>query len=291
VFLFLLLAGCASPGGAPGGQVTTATDDLGRNITLEGCPQRIVSLAPSNTEILFALGLGERVVGVTEYCNYPPEALEKEKVGGFSTVDLERVLALEPDLVLASTQTGEETVQKLEEMGIPVAVLDPDGLEGVLEDITLVGRLTGTDEQATALTGDLRARMDAVRERTRGLERPAVFYVVWHDPLMGAGSGTFIADLIETAGGENVARDMEGYQTMSLEVLIERDPEVIIASTGPGQHAAYDWVLGEERLKGVRAVRLGRVHAVDQDLVSRGGPRIVDALEDFAEFIHPELYE
>lgn len=291
VALLLLSAGCVvQESTAVKGVHVQAVDDLGRNITLEEYPERIVSTAPSNTEILFALGLGDRVVGVTEYCDYPEEAVGKEKIGGFSTVDVERVLELVPDMVLASTKTGAENIEKLEELGVTVVVLQPKNVAGVLEDIKLVGKLAGVEDRADSLESAMKDRIEAVQKETQDLEKPKVFYVVWHDPLMSAGSGTFISDLIGMAGGANIAQDMEGYKTISLEAVVDRNPDVIIASTGPGQHSTYDFVIEEELLKDVSAVKNGRVYAIDKNIVSRAGPRIVDGLEEFAGFIHPEAY-
>ena len=289
--LVLLLAGCTA-------QTDTAvkeapiqiTDDLGRNVTLEEHPQRIISTAPSNTEILFALGLGERVIGVTEYCDYPEEAREKEKIGGFSTVDIEMATALNPDLILASEKTGLENIEKLEELGMTVVVLQPENVDGILEDIRLVGKITGEEARAAELAGDMENRIKNVQENTKSLEKPEVFYVVWHDPLMSAGSGTFISDLIDMAGGTNIAHDMEGYKAMSLEVVVERDPDIIIIPTGMGKQPIYDFVVAEERLGDVSAVKNERVYKIDQNIVSRAGPRIVDGLEEFAKYIHPEVH-
>jgi iron complex transport system substrate-binding protein len=265
-------------------------DDFDRNVTLDKYPQRIVSTAPSNTEILFALGLGERVIGVTEYCDYPEEAKEKEKIGGFSTVDIEMTAALNPDLILASEKTGIENIEKLEELGMTVVVLQPENVDGVLHDIRLVGKITGEEARAEELAGDMENRIKNVQENTKGLEKPEVFYVVWHDPMMSAGSGTFISDLIDMAGGTNIAHDMEGYKAMSLEVVVERDPDIIITPTGMGEQPIYDFVVAEERLFDVSAVKNGRVHTIDQNIVNRAGPRIVDGLEEIAKYIHPEVY-
>ncbi len=289
--LILLSIGCITPADRASEEASIlAVDDLGRNITLEKYPERIVSTAPSNTEILFALGLGDRVVGVTEYCDYPEEAKEKEKIGGFSTVDVERIMALNPDLVLVSEKTGDENIEKLEELGMPVAVLQPKNVDGILDDIRLVGKITGTEDRANELEAEMKGRIDAVRQKTQDLEKPGVFYVVWHDPLMSAGSGTFISDIITIAGGVNIAQDMEGYKTISLEAVVDRDPDVIIASTGPSQHSTYDSIIEEERLQAVSAVKNGRAYKIDKNIVSRAGPRIVEGLEEFAKFIHPEIY-
>ncbi|MBU2560282.1 cobalamin-binding protein [archaeon] len=287
--LVLLFAGCMSqPESLQEEGKVQIIDDLGRNITLEKYPERIVSTAPSNTEIIFALGLGDRVVGVTEYCDYPPETKEKEKIGGFSTVDIEKITSLSPDIIFAAELTGMENIEKLEELGITVVVLQPKDVEGILNDINLVGKITGAVNEAAALESDMRGRIEAVRTKTQSLDKPEVLYIVWHDPLMAAGSGTFISDLVDMAGGVNVAGDMDDYKAVSLEVVVDRDPAVIITTTGMGEQPIYDFVVNDERLSQVSAVKNGRIYKIDQNIVNRAGPRIVDALEEIAGFIHPE---
>lgn len=288
VAMALLFAGCTGTSSIEKEGPITITDDLGRNITIETYPQTIVSTAPSNTEILFALGLGERVVGVTEYCDYPAEANELPKIGGFSTVDLEKITSLNPDIIFAAELTGIENIKRLEELGMTVVVLQPKNVEGILRDIRLVGEIAGVKSEADALESGMRSRMESVKENTKGLEKPKVFYVVWHDPLMGAGSGTFIADLIDMSGGVNTAHELEGYKAISLEVLIESDPEIIVIPTGMGEQPIYDFVVSDERLSKISAVKNGKIYKIDQDIVSRAGPRIVDGLEEIALFIHPD---
>jgi iron complex transport system substrate-binding protein len=271
----------------------TIVDDLGRSVNIESTPERIISLAPSNTEILFALGLGEKTVGVTEYCNYPPEALDKEKVGGFSTPDVEKIIALQADLILASGIHASEVVPALEEMGFAVLVLEPKTIEGILGDIQMVGRGTGSEKKASELVTQMEHRIESITAKTEGIEnRPGVFYITWHDPLYSAGSDTVIQELIEKAGGENIFQDITGHKMVDLELVIERNPEVIIACSGHG--AAKDkpsrWVKDEQRLAVTEACRNNRIYEIDADLVSRDGPRIVDALEWFAYFVHPKVF-
>lgn len=271
------------------------TDQLGRKIALEKVPQRIVSLAPSNTEILFILGLGDRVVGVDEYSDFPPEARTKEKVGGFANPSIEKIIALSPDLVLAASIHRKTVIPELEKRGIKVLGLAPKNIEEVLDAIKLVGQATGAEEPAARIVSWLRSRIAAVTERTMRLsdeERPRVLFIVWHEPLWTAGSGTFIADLIEKAGGKNIASDVKGYAAIDLETVIARDPEVIIANTGHGKarNLPYRWAQEEPRLAETSARKNNRVYEIDADLVNRPGPRIVDGLENMARFIHPELF-
>jgi iron complex transport system substrate-binding protein len=288
--LVLMLLSCI-PQSPPGNIV----DGLGRQVTINAVPQRIVSLAPSNTEILFALGLGDKVVGVTEYCNYPEAAKTKPKVGGFSTVDIEKVVSLRPDLVLATQIHSKTIIPALEKLGLTVVALTPSSLTGVLDSITLVGKITGQDKQASELIKDLSTRIKAIADETQKLstaQRPRVFYVTWHDPLWTAGTGTLSNDVISQAGGQNIASDISGDKTIDLETVINRDPEVIIVSVGMGTGKDLPWqyIKSESRLKNTQALLTDRVYKIDGDLIHRPGPRIVEALEQMAQFIHPELF-
>ncbi len=279
----VLTAAAAFPSLTAGAETNglTITDDFGRNVTIEGVPARIISLSPTNTEILFAIGAGDRVVGVTEYCNYPAEAEEREKVGGVSTVSIEKVVSLEPDLVLGDELNGKETFERLEELGITVVGLNPKNISEILADIMLVGTITGEEENATALVANMTQRMEELKNKTRNVKRPTVALVTWHDPIWVAGNGTVQSELIEIAGGENAFSDIKDWGTVSLEQFIDRNPDVIIVSVGHGVagRQSYDYILSEERLKVVDAVKNERVYAIDADVISRAGPRIVNATE------------
>jgi len=212
----LILAACSPTNSTPSGAIV---DDLGRTVNIEKIPQRIVSLAPSNTEILFALGLGDKVVGVTEYCDYPSEALDKEKIGGFSTPYIEKIIFLQPDLILANSIHAKEIIPALEERGLTVFALAPKNLDGILEDIKMVGKIAGKEEEASKLVAQMEARIKAVTDKTKKLEkRPGVFYITWHDPLWSAGSGTTTQGLIEKAGGVNIFQDITGHKMVDVDV-------------------------------------------------------------------------
>ncbi|MBA7704709.1 Vitamin B12-binding protein [subsurface metagenome] len=277
-------------------QPGTFTDDLGREISIEGIPQRIISLAPSNTEILFALSLGDRVVGVTEFCNHPEAAIAKPKIGGFSTVDIESVVALEPDLILATSVHETKVIPRLEQLGLTVVALAPETLDRVLANIVLVGEVTGRSREATQLVTGLEERIKAITDKTDSLpesQSPRVFYVLWHEPLMTVGSEARIHELIVKAGGINIAQDLTGdYPTISLEAVILANPQVIIAGSGhgTGEDSTFQFAKTEPILEDIDARRHGRVYKIDADLPSRPGPRIVDALEELARLIHPEIF-
>lgn len=292
LFVFTISLGMACDEGNNGNIV----DDLGRAVSLEEIPERIVSLAPSSTELLFALGLADKVVGVTEYCDYPPEAAEKPKVGGFSTVDLEKVVDADPDLIFATSMHAADTVPALEDLGLTVVALAPETIEDILENVLLVGELTDTKLVARKLVNDMRKRIAAVTEKAEELaqsDMPWTLYVTWHDPIWTVGEGSITNELIELAGGINVARDIDRHGTIDLESAVARNPEVIIACEGHGsaEDAPLNWAQTNEVLAVVDARKKDRIYQVDADLATRPGPRIVEGLEWFAYFLHPELFE
>ncbi len=273
------------------------TDQMGRQVRIEKMPETIVSLSPGHTEIVFALGLEDRLVGVTEFCDYPEAAKDKPKIGGFSTVDIERVVGIQPDLILAANIHRKEVIPELERLRLPVVCLDPTTLEEVLEAITLVGKCSGQEEKASRLVTGMGDRIKAITDKTSNLtqaERPRVFYIIWHDPLMTVGSDTRIHELIELAGGTNTAQDLgEGYPTMSLEAVIIANPQVIVAGTGHGEAKGlpFEWAKTELRLRDVDARVNGRVYKINTDLVGRPGPRMIEGLEQTAKMIHPEIFK
>jgi len=284
------VAGCqqqSSPG--------TFTDGLGREVSIDKVPQRIISLAPSNTETLFALGLGDRIVGVTEFCNYPEAAKDKPQIGGFNDVNIERVVALEPDLVLATSIHEKTVIPALEKVGLTVFALAPKTLDNVLASITIVGEVTGKSLAASRLAASLEERIKAITDKTERLteaERPRVLYLTWHDPLWTAGSETLTNDLINKAGGKNIAQDLSGHKTIDLETVIHRNPQIIVVVSGHGEakDLPYQYVLNEPRLRATEAVISGRVYQIDADIFVRPTPRVVDGLEQLATSIHPELF-
>ncbi len=303
LLLLGLFTACAAPADekTPSGDeapstVIEVTDQLGRAVRLEKVPQTIISIAPSNTEILFALGLGDQVVAVTDYCDYPAEAKEKTSLGSYITPSMEDIVAISPDLILATSVHEEEVISALEKIGMTVLALDPKTMDEVMESIALVGQVTGRQEEAAQVVSGMRARVKAVTDKTNNLadtERPRVFYAVWYEPLMSAGAETFQDDLIGIAGGNNVAGNLTGWITIGLETVVEADPEVMIAGVNFINigDLNYQFIETEPRLRDTQARLNNRVFEVDSDLVSRTGPRIVDGLEKLAQFIHPELFK
>lgn len=278
----------------------TLVDDFGRVVTVSSEPTRIVSLAPSSTEILFALGLGDRVVGVTEYCDYPPEVVELKEngsiavVGGYTTVDVEAVLQLQPDLVVASTSLQRDVVTTLEGYGLTVIALDPHDLSEMFADIILVGRATGKLVEAQQLVQQLESRVQAVVNKVKDLPKLKVYYELWYNPLMSVGPGTFIDSLITMAGGENIFSDASTqYPMVSSEDVIARNPDVIIVpdSYMASYNITVDEIASRSGWSSISAVANGRIYFIDEDIIVRPGPRLVDGLEQLAHLIHPEAFE
>lgn len=272
-------------------------DDLGREVTLEAPAARVVSLAPSNTELLFAVGAGDQVVGRDPYSNFPEEAFAIADIGDtYASLNTEFILSLEPDLILAAGITPPEQVDQLEQLGITVYWLgNPTDLEGLYRNLETVGILTGHEQDALAAVDELSARADAVLETVATVsERPTVFYEVdgQTDPKapFTAGGGSFIDLIINLAGGTNVAGDVEGYFPYSIEDLLVADPDVILLGD-------YAWGATVESVAArtgwgtLSAVTNEQVYPFNDDHMSRPGPRLVNALEDLAKLLHPDLFE
>lgn len=270
------------------------TDDLGREVTIIRKPERIISLAPANTEILFALGLGKKVVGITDFCNYPSQTEEKEKIGAYNNPNLEKIIELKPDLILASHGNPPKIINQLEELNYTVVGLNPKNINDIISSMTLVGQITANDEEAAKLAEEMKKRMEAVLSGTSSLtenDKPRVLYVVWYKPLWTAGSETFIDELIQKAGGVNIAGDLSGWPQMSLETVIEKNPQVIIVGCSEDQPELIEAVKNESTLYETDAFKDNRIYTINTDIVSRTGSRIVDALEEMAKIIHPEIFK
>lgn len=265
----------------------TVVDDTGKKITITKAPERIVSLTPANTEILFALGLGSKTVGVTTYCDFPAAATKKQKIGDFMNPNIEMILSLKPDLVLATAGVQKDLVDALAKFGTNIYVSDPEDINGVISNITEIGKITGREDAAHTITDRMRADVKEVKEQAkRAKTKPRVFYEVAYDPLYTGGKGTFVDDVVTTAGGVNIAGTAgSGYIIYSLEELILQNPDIYLVVKGsmndPGQLAA------RPGYSGLAAVKNNRVYMMNDNLVSRPGPRITKGLKEIAEIIHP----
>lgn len=272
----------------------TLNDQMGREVTIEVLPERIVSLAPSNTEILFALGLEDKIVGVTDYCDYPKAVSSKDKIGGYSEPNIEKIISLKPDLILA-TDIHQKPVEELEKLGVPSVVIEPEDFDEMLASIEITGKATGRHKEATALINDLKARIKEVGDMVAKIptdNRPKVLYELWHTPITTAGPGTFVDDIIQRAGGENIARDAnKAYPQYSQEMIIAKNPDIIIFSHHGTTGETAEDILQRPGWNSINAVKNNKVFYVDENLVQRATPRLVDGLEQFVKIMHPELFE
>lgn len=313
--LCLALAACSSPptGTAPPSAPTpvatdppplafpvTLTDDAGRDVTLAVEPQRIVSLAPSNTEIVCAIGACDRLVGVTDFDDYPPEVAEVDKVVISAAVDVERVVAAEPDLVLAAGNelTPTSVIEQIDTLGLTVLVLYPETLEEVYADIELVGRALDRVDASSEVVEAMQERVAAVVEAVEGVERPLTLYEVFHSEgaTYTAGEDSFLASILELAGAEPLTGDAQGL--LGAEELVAADPELILLGTASydpslaDPEAARTVVAARPGWGALAAVRDGRIIPYTDDIVTtRPGPRIVDGIEALARAIHPDRFE
>jgi iron complex transport system substrate-binding protein len=292
----LALSGCGSTTaektvGATGPSASafpvTITDDASRTVTVKAEPQRIVSLAPANTEMAFALGLGDKVVGVTTYDDYPAQVASIAKVGDFASPNLEAIAAARPDLVLATSGVQAEMVAKLEGLGATVVVIDPQNVAGVYADIERIGEVTGSSAGAAELATGMKADVEAIQRTVAGVAPATVFVEIGQNPLYTVGTGTLIDELVGLAGGKNVVTQ-QGYVGYSAEQLIAADPQVYMATKGSSSDPSA--ITSRAGFNKLAAVKNGRVVILDDNLVSRPGPRFVDGLEQIARGLHPDAF-
>src|SRR3989338_2062796 len=257
---------------------------------LAAASQRFISLAPAITEILFALGLKDEVVGVTTFCNYPPETKSIEKVGTFSEPSIEKIVSLRPDLIFATGLEQDNVVNQLKQLNLKVYVSDPKNIEELLESIRQIGRLTNKQEQALVLIEGIQHSILQIQNKVKQIpeeKKPKVFIEIWHDPLMTAGHGSFVDELITLAGGVNIAYDTpRAYGYFSAENVIERNPDCIIFGymDDPGSQNQASRRLGWNQ---INAVKNNRLHNdINPDLIFRPGPRLVNGLEEIYQRLH-----
>lgn len=279
----------------------TLVDSMGNVVTFTEPPERIVSLSPANTEIVFAVGAGDNVVGVTDFCNYPydfaawVDAGNMTSIGNFWSPSVEPIVALEPDLVLASSGSL-DAAATLKNLGYAVLVIEGHTIDDVMQDILLVGRATYKNAEASDLVTEMRARMDAVATQLMAATTtPKVYHEVWGDPLMSVGPGTFIDDLITLAGGTNIFNDATtSWPTISSEAIIEKNPDVMFFPDmymGVGNfYETIESVASRPGWGSITAVQNNALYEIDADIISRSGPRLVDALEEIAKMVHPEIF-
>ncbi|MGO9641577.1 MAG: ABC transporter substrate-binding protein [Candidatus Acidiferrales bacterium] len=268
------------------------TDEIGRTIEVAQPVRRMVSLAPSLTETIFALGAGDRLVGDTDACDYPAEAKTKTKVGSTIAPSIEEVIALRPDLVLATESLNrQETVDALDRLGVPVYVTDPRTVQDVVDSTARLANVIGAGDAGPALLGGLRARLETLRRRLSGVPARRVLFVVWMDPLISIGRHTFISDALAWAGAMSVVETDQNWPHMSLEMIVKLQPEYLVFAGSHGDAGVPSLADLQTRpgWRDLEAVRAGRVVVVS-DALLRPCPRILDAIEELARDFHPEAF-
>jgi len=289
--LLLLSCACSPANNSTSKASREIVDDEGHHLALPAKIDRVVSLAPNLTEIVFAIGGGKTLVGDTTYCDYPAEAKTIEKVGDTANPSIERIIALRPQVVLVSTSSQLEVfTQQIKGHDIQVFVTDPRDLEGIFRSITQIGEILGTTNEATALVAKLRARVNAVETAVKGKPKLRVFYQLSAEPLYTAGHDSFVNDLINRAGAESVTANVPGaWPRYSAESALAAKPDAIILPTGGSMGAANSSVV--EALSNSPAAKAGRVYKINDDYLARPGPRLVDGLEEMAKALHPDAFK
>jgi iron complex transport system substrate-binding protein len=271
------------------------TDRLGRVVTLSRPPTRIISLSPSATEMIFAVGAGDRLVGVTQYCNYPSDALTISRVssGTIEGVNRESILDLKPDVIFFKADHHQSLIDTFDKFGIPMVGVGAESIQEMFQEALDLGRFLETEAVAEQLVSQMRSELEAQTRRVASISddaRKRVFYVVWDDPLMTAGPQSFIGELIGIAKGKNIFDDVkQGYPQISSELVVDRDPQVIIRPSSDDDTNKLDRILDRKGWEGISAIRDKQVRTIDGDQISRCGPRLLQVLPSLIEAIYPEL--
>jgi len=266
-------------------------DEVGRWVKIPESPRRIVSLSPSITEILFSLGLEERIVGVSNHSDFPLQALTKPRVGSYINPSVERTISLNPDLILATAAGNpREFVDRMESLGLSVYTVFPKEFDGILRSISHIAMVTGREGWGVRVIGDMRRRKERILQLTHGRNKPKVFFQIETAPIVTVGKGSFADDLISLAGGRNIAGgESVKYPRYSIEEVLVKAPDIIIITSmdpkGDSPKLAKQW----NRWKTIPAVKQERVFVIDSDLVDLPSPRIIDGLEVIAGILHPEV--
>lgn len=265
-------------------------DSFDREVRIPSAPQRVISLGPNVTETIYALNLEKRLVGRTLWCDYPPEAETLPVVGSLMEPNIEAIVALDPDLVIASTHFQKESLRMMEQLKIPTLVLyGKNRIEGVYDIIRGVAAAFAVDSAGEAYIRKMQDRIRSLRTRLEGRKKPRVYYVIGFGESGNytAGGDTFIHEILELAGGINIAADLDGW-SYSLEMLLKQDPDLLICSDEPGVRERLMKTPGYRELT---AVETGRVYTIDIDIIDRQGPRLIEGVERLAAILHPDIFE
>jgi iron complex transport system substrate-binding protein len=269
----------------------TVTDETGRRVNVSRTPQRIVSLAPGITETLYALGLDDKIAGVTTFCDWPVAARKKPRIGGFSNPSIEKIVALKPDLIIATADGNrKDTVQQLARLGLPVYVINPLNINGFLRSILHIGEITNREKNAGQLVEKNKKRLNNVSAQIRHKKKPRVFFQLGLEPVFTVGRGTLINEVIELAGGVNVAgHDTARYPIYSAEGIMGTSPEIIIFAPMVNDKNFTAVKRFWQNLGEISAVKNNKIYPMDADLINRASPRIFDAIEIMAHIFHPDI--
>jgi iron complex transport system substrate-binding protein len=288
--LFASLAGCGSSGTSGGSGKITLTDDAGNKLVLDKPADRIVSLAPGNTEIVYAVGAQDKLVGVTTYCDYPPAAKKKPRIGDFSTPNVEKIASVNPQVVLVTGGIQKGMVESLNKLGIKVFVIDPKSFEGLFKDMEAVGVMAGIKDVAASKVEAMRKQVSQVEAKAKDLPKTNVFFEIYKQPLMTAGTGTMIDLMIKNAGGKNLgAAAGPQFPEFSEEQLLKDNPDVYVAVKGSQSDPAD--ISQRPGYSALKAVKDGRVYVVEDNPFVRSGPRLVQGLQQLAQILHPEVFK
>jgi len=279
--------------GAPLLNARLLVDQLGRDINIPDNPKRVIALAPSITEIIYAIGQEHRLVGVTQFSDYPPQASSLPKVGSYIHLDLERIIALKPDLCIAVKDGNpHEVALRVESFHIPLYAVDPRNLEAVMETIIEIGKLLNAQKEASILADTMKKRIQKITSKTQNIQkRPRVFFQIGISPIVSVGTHTFIHELIELSGGTNLTKGDVPYPRYTKEQVISLSPDVFII-TSMARQTIFENVKKEwQQWQSIPAVRNDRIHLVNSNLFDRAAPRLVDGLELLLELIHPSIWK
>ncbi len=269
------------------------TDEAGRKVKIPYPVKRIISLAPSVTEILFALGLPEEIAAITKFCDYPEAALSKPRIGGFVNPDVEKIVSLKPDLIIGIRDGNRmDIVDRLNDFGFPVYLIDPKGFNGVMGTIENIGDVVGREKESRRMIRDMADKREHMITLTRSLSKPKVFFQVGDVPLITVGKGTLADDLIRLAGGRSISEnELESYPSYSIETILARVPEIIIMTSMESKKDHTNLIKRWQNWKSIPAVKKNAIYVIDSNLVDRPTPRIAEGLDILVRIIHPEVFK
>jgi len=275
------------------GKESFFTDEMGRTVKISYPPMRIISLAPSITEILFALGLNEEIEAVTDFCDYPEAVSKRPRVGGFINPNIEKIVSLKPDLIIAIRDGNRMgTIDRLNELAFPVYVVDPKSFDGVITTLQNIGDIVGRQENSKNIVNEIKAKREKTAILTRSLPRPKVFFQIGYLPMITVGKGSLADELIRLAGGRSISENESlNYPPYNIEIVVQKAPEIIIMSSMESKRNYSGLIKMWQNWKSIPAVKRNAIHIVDSNIVDRPTPRIVGGLEAMLRIIHPEVFK